>query len=29
MLALVAPFVIKFAWAVAIIDAGASATGMK
>lgn len=29
MLMLVGPFIIKFAWAVAIIDAGASAAGMK
>ena len=29
MLLLAGPFIIKFAWAVAIIDAGASVAGMK
>ena len=29
MIALAVPFIIKFAWGIAIIEAGASAAGMK
>lgn len=29
MLAMALPFIVKFAWGVAIIDATATATGMK
>lgn len=29
MIALAAPFIIKFAWGIAIIEAGVSAAGMK